>query len=211
MLYYGQEFYLPGANIPEIFLIADKIMHERIKKEHPEWLIKRATPKKIPMPFIEGKPHNGPLYVTEDWYVKRKKKQLKKKAKKRKDERIDLLEMQIRIKQIKRKLSKLDPGKKKDFKKIYDLNLELKDLECEIKAVEAETGQKVDELEEGSKLQRAIQWLKHKFKQMKKKVCKWVDKHEDLVIGILSVGIPLLLYGVFQAVFHVPFPPPVPI
>ena len=202
-MYYGQEFYIPGSHIPEVFLDADRIMHKRIEKEHPEWLAKRAKPKKIPMPFIEGKPKNGPLYVTEDWYFKKKRKQQIKKAKEQKDLRLDMMEIKARIKVIRGKLSKLDPYKKKDSKKIIELNEELNDLKCAIEAFEKTTGKKVEELEEGSKIMRAFNFIKTKLKSAKKKIGKWINRNEDLVIGMLSVGIPLLISGMLAKVFNV--------
>ena len=210
-MYYGQEFYLPGANIPEIFLEADRIMHKKIEKEHPEWLIKRAQPKKVPMPIIEAKPKNGPLYCTEEWYFKKKRKQQIKKAKAKKEIAIDVMEIQARLKFIRGKLAKLDPTKKKDLKKIVDINEEIEDLKCALEAIERTTGKPVKELEEGSKIQRIFNWIKMKAKSIKKKFDNWVDRNEDLICGILSVGIPLFVYGIFQAIFKVPPPVTPPI
>ena len=182
-------YYLPGATIPKIFIEADR----QINEAHPEPEI-ITKPKEVPMPFIEGvKGVKGPVVVTEDWYVKGKKKELARIAENKKDTQIEMMQLIAERDRLRYKLGKLDPSKKKDSKAIVVINVKLKDIDAELKALEDIAGVKIDSLDRGSRLGRFVGKIKKVFHTVKKAVKRWYRRNEDLIKGIIAIAIPVVI------------------
>ena len=105
-------FYLSN-DIPEVFKAADAIMAEKYPQPK-----KVRQPRVVPMPEIKSNPNvEGPLYVTEEWYDKKKAKKEKKLKKEQKEFEIEIIQLIARRDMLRKKLGELNPGKKKDSKK----------------------------------------------------------------------------------------------
>ncbi|MCM1439565.1 MAG: hypothetical protein NC131_10255 [Roseburia sp.] len=178
-LVYSAEAYIGG---PEVKMY-DEIEPKQIKK-----------PKVIPMPFIkDAKGSKDKIIVTEEWYVKTKKKKLAKQAKERRDIQIEMMELLGERDILRSKLSELDDSKKKDMKKIVSINVKIKDINAELEMLQKEAGINVDDLDKGTKLGRFYNKLKRNIKKKVKKAKKWIKRNRELVSGVLSVIVPILI------------------
>ena len=184
------QFYL-GSNVPEVFRIADAQMEaENPKKEYVR------EPYEVPMPTIGSNPNvEGPIHMTKEEYEKRKIKQERKREKKTREAEIEIIQYLAREEMIRSKLAKLDPCKKKDSKKIAAYNIELKNLRANIEMLQDQYGIKIDSLDRGNKVSRFFARLKRKVDKVIKKVKKWYNRNNDLIIGVLGIAVPVLLSG----------------
>lgn len=181
------QFYL-GSNIPEVFRIADR----QVDAENPNKEYVRE-PYEVPMPSIQSNPNvEGPIHMTKEEYEKRKIKQQKKREKKTREAEVEIIQYLAREEMIKSKLAKLDPCKKKDSKKIAAYNIELKNLRANIEMLQEQYGIKIDSLDRGSKVSRFFARLKKKATRIFRKIKKWYERNDDLVIGVLGIAIPVL-------------------
>lgn len=181
------QFYL-GSNIPEVFRIADR----QVDAENPNKEYVRE-PYEVPMPSIQSNPNvEGPIHMTKEEYEKRKIKQQKKREKKTREAEVEIIQYLAREEMIKSRLAKLDPCKKKDSKKIAAYNIELKNLRANIEMLQEQYGIKIDSLDRGSKVSRFFARLKKKTTRIFRKIKKWYERNDDLVIGVLGIAIPVL-------------------
>lgn len=181
------QFYL-GSNIPEVFRIADR----QVDAENPNKEYVRE-PYEVPMPSIQSNPNvEGPIHMTKEEYEKRKIKQQKKREKKTREAEVEIIQYLAREEMIKSRLAKLDPCKKKDSKKIAAYNIELKNLRANIEMLQEQYGIKIDSLDRGSKVSRFFARLKKKATRIFRKIKKWYERNDDLVIGVLGIAIPVL-------------------
>ena len=188
------QYYLPGANIPKIFLEADR----QINEANPEPNIV-TKPKEVPMPFIEGcKGAKGPIIVTEDWYVKAKKKELARIAQNKKDAQIEMMQLIADKDRLRYKLGKLDASRKKDSKMIVAINVKIKDIDAELKALQDIAGVNIDHLDKGSRFGRFVGKVKKVFRTVKKAVKHWYYEHEDVIKGVAAIVLPVLLSAVVK-------------
>lgn len=188
------DFYLPGSTVPEVFLEADRQMNARNRKE------KTITePKVVKMPFIHGTPGvEGPLVVTEDWYIKEEKKRLAKNAKTKKEMQVEMMRLIAQRDRLNIKLGQLDPGKKKDSKKIVYINIKLKDIDAELKMLQEQSHINLDELDHGTKFSRYVGYFKRKLHQIGKKIKKFYHKYEEPITALITVAIPMVIAGVVR-------------
>lgn len=174
---YSEDAYLYGSEVP---------MYD--EKEP----VQITKPKVIPMPFIkEAKGSKDKVIVTEDWYVKTKKKKLARLAKDKKDIQIEMMQLLGQKDILKSKLSKLDESKKKDMKKIISINVKIKDIDAELEMLQKESGIIIDELDKGSKIGRFFSRVKRSVKKKFKKVKRFCKYNSELVTGILSIVVPI--------------------
>lgn len=190
-------FYLPGATIPKIFLEADRQM--AIKREQEEKEIV-TEPIEVPMPFIHGTPGvRGPLVITKDWYVKAEKERLAKKAKMKRDFQIEMMQLIAQRDQINMKLGELDPGKKKDAKKIVWANIKLKDIDAELQMLQEQSHINLNELEHGTQFARFVGAFKRKINKFKKKVKKFFKTYEEPITALITVAVPIIIATVVKS------------
>lgn len=188
------EYYIPGAKVPKIFKEADRQMNE--KYPEPEIV---TEPIEIPMPFIEGCPGvKGPLIITKDWYIKRKKKEIAKISKGQKEMQIEIMQLIAERDRIRYKIGQLNPAKKKDALKIAALNVKLRDCVEGIDALVTLADVKLDKLDHGSKLGQFIGQLKCIYKDVKKKVKKFYKRHEEVISGLANIFLPVMLAGLMK-------------
>lgn len=182
-----EEYYLDPASVPEIFKIADQEMEKYYKKE------KIVTkPREIPMPRIEGRyGANGPVFITEDWYLEMKRKQQTEQARDRRDMEVRMMKLLANKERLRFKLGELDPSKKQDSKKIVAINVKLKDIAAELQMLEMQSGIHLDELDSGSKLGRFSGMLKQKWKKLRKKIKKFYRRHEYVLNTVASIILPI--------------------
>lgn len=192
---YGREFYFDknGNWDPTIIPKYEAEQYAKEKKNK-EFITK---PVEIPIPFIHGDEDKGPIYVSKDWYVKKKKKQIKRNAKESKIVQIEIMQCLAKRDRLLAKLATLDPAKKKDSKKIVNINIKLKDLDLEIDALQREVGTDLNSLNHGSKFQRKWETFKKRVRKRFKKIKRWFKDNKELVLGIAAIVIPGILSLIF--------------
>lgn len=193
----GEDYYLGGVdNVPAVFRDADR----QIEASYRDRIIKRVEePKYIPVPFIKGCPGaEGPIIVTEDWYVNEKKKRMAKKAKERKELQIEMMQLLSQRDRLRIKLEELDPSKKKDSKKIVAINEKLKNIDAELKMLQMESGVNLEALDQGTKFGRFVGRLKRTWKRAVKKVKKFYKRNKELIIGVAAIALPALFGGLVR-------------
>ena len=155
--------------------------------------MQKKSKKEIPMPFIKGDgSKKRKVIITEDWYVKQKKKHAAERAMDKKDMQLEMMRLVAKRDRIRYKLGELNPHKKKDSKKIIAYNEELKDIDAQLKMLQEQSGIKLDELDHGTKLGRFVGKIKRAWKRFTKKVKKVYERNEALIVGIASVVIPIV-------------------
>lgn len=195
----ASQIYLHGSDIPKIYRErrTDDVAEKPIRSKKPE-----KNVKVVPMPFIQGNPEEGPLIVTDDWYVKEEKKKFTKQAKNKKSMQIDMMQLIAQRDQLNIELGKLDPGKKKDAKKIVYINIKLKDIDAELKMLQEQSGIDLNNLEHGTRFARFVGFFKRKFHHIKKKIKKFYRTYEEPINGLIAVIIPIAIAGVFKLISH---------
>ena len=188
-------FYLPGAHVSEIFREADRQWVEEHKND-PKPITRTV---KVPMPFIHGvKGAKTPIIITEDWALKKKKKQLKHRAEDLKEMQIEMMQLIGKRDRLRFKLGELDPSKKKDAKRIVAYNVQLKDIDADLKMLQEQSGINLNELDHGSKLARFIGSVKRWCKRKIKKVKKFFKENKELIVGMISIIVPVVLSTVLK-------------
>lgn len=184
-------FYLPEAHVPEIFLEADRQYIEEHKND-PKPVTKTV---KVPMPFIHGvKGAKQPIIVTEDWALKKKRKQLKRRSEDLKEMQIEMMQLICKRDRLRRKLAELDPANKKDARRIVSYNVQLKDIDADLSMLQEQSGINLNELDHGTRLARFIGGIKRWWKRkVVKKAKKFFRENKELIVGMCSIIIPVLL------------------
>ena len=184
------------GDVPEIFLIADRITEKERMIERSK--IKTRKPRIIPMPTIKiNKGAEGPLHVSQEFKDEFYRKKAEEKKKEKREYERELFECLGKKERLQFKLSKLDPKKKKDNKKIISINFRIQDLDEKIERLQRESG--IDLKKEGdSKLGKIWNRVKSTVKDVCKKVKKFWKKHSDAIEGVLTVVLPLVGAAFFK-------------
>lgn len=189
----NNNFYL-SDNIPEVFKCADRIMAEKYPQP-----VKAKRKKVVPMPDINSNPNiEGPLCVTQEWYDKKSAKKEKKRRKEQREYEIEMIQLVARRDLLRKKLGELNPGKKKDSKRIAAINIELTNIRDDLKMLETQSGLHIDEIDKGTKLGRFIGKIKMKVKKAAKKVKKFCKRNSELILGICSIVLPIIASKLFK-------------
>jgi len=176
------------AEREKIFNYADLEMEKRYPKP-PKWF----KPREIPMPYIDTRTNNGPLVITEDWYWKQKTKQTIKRAKDKKQDHIEMIQLLARRDMLRAKLGELDIRKKKDAKKIAVINIKLKDIDAELQMLEMHSGIKVHELDKGTRFNRFVGRVKRVARNIFKKVKKYFKENGEFLLNMAAIIVPALV------------------
>ena len=196
-----EEFYIDTRSVPKIFKIADREMEKRYPKEDRM----KGKPREIPMPYIDSNPNvPGPVYVTKDWYYKKKKEKMIEKGKEAREVHIEMIQLLAKKDMLKSKLASLDPGKKKDSKKIASINVEIKDINAELEMLSWQYGINITELDKGSRLGRFLARLKRKSKKIIKKVKRFFIDNSDFIMNIAAIVVPVIMAIFGKQFFHAP-------
>lgn len=192
------QYNFPEVDRRRIFEEADK----QLKSKKESKTVK--NPKEIPMPFIHGcKGAKEQIVVTENWYVKEKKSQLARVAENKKDAQIEMMQLIAKRDRLRYKLGKLDPSKKKDSKLIVTINIQLKDIEAELKTLQQLTGINIDKLDRGTRLGRFVGKIKKIFHKVKKVVKRWYNEYEDVIKGVLAIAIPVVVSTIAKKIIAI--------
>lgn len=181
--------YYLSDNIPDVFVCADKMMAEKYPQP-----VKARPKKSVPMPDIDSNPNlEGPLCVTQEWYDKKSSKREKKRRKEQREYEIEMIQLITRRDLLRKKLGELNPGKKKDSKRIAAINIELTNIRDELKMLETQSGLHIDEVDKGTKVGRFIGKMKMKIKKVAKKIKKFYKRNTELIYGVCSIVLPVLV------------------
>ena len=194
-----EQFYIDTKAAPSIFKDADREMEKKYPKEN-----RLTKPREIPMPYIDSNPNvPGPLYITEDWYLKKKKKKMIKDAKEKRDIHIEMIQLLARRDMLRIKLGELNPGKKQDSKRIAAINVNLKDINAELEMLSWQYNINLEELDKGTRVGRFIGRMKRKVKKVVKKVKKYWKDNKDFLLNISTIILPVISTFVYKWIFHV--------
>lgn len=194
-----EQFYLDGSAVPDVFKIADRAMEAEYKP------IKIVTaPREVPMPRIHGCPGaEGPLFVTEEYYTKKKEKMMVKRAKEKKEMELEIIKLLAQRDRIRFKLGELDSTKKSDAKKIVNYNARLRQIERDLSMWETQSGIHIDELDHGSKIGRFLGHLKYGVKKTAKKIKKFYHEHRKMIDGLASIILPVIGGLLMKKIFRI--------
>lgn len=182
-----EQFYIDRHVVPEVFLQVDKIMEEQYKdKMEPRRIVEK------PMPRIEGTPGvQGPLYITEDWFIKKSRKRELKQLKEQKEASIEMIKLLSQKDCIRHKIGELDPSKKSNIRRIAAMNVRIRDIDAELKILEQEYGCKVEDIDRGSRFGRIIGRLKRFAKKTCKKIRKFYRRNEEFITAMAAIIVPV--------------------
>ena len=110
----------------------------------------------------------------------------------KKQAEIDLIQLSARRDYLLANIAKLNPSKRKDSIKLVQMNIELKQIETSIAALQKEFGIKTEPINTGSTISRGWNRFKRTVKHKWNGVKKWFKKNKGLVIGIGSIVIPVI-------------------
>lgn len=111
----------------------------------------------------------------------------------RREIRVDMVNLLAQRDRIKRKLGKLDVGKKKDSMKIAELNIELCAIDDDIKTLENISGEPAPDLNRGSGFRRFVGGVKRKVKKVCNRVKKFFNRNSEAITGISILSLPIVL------------------
>ena len=181
-----------------IFKIADHEMEKIYPKSD-----RLTKPREIPMPYIDSNPNvPGPVYVTNDWYMKKKKKRMIKRAKEQREVHIEMIQLLARKDMLRTKLGELDPGKKRDSKKIAAININIKDIDAELEMLSMQYGININELDKGTRLGRFIGRLKRKSKKVIKRIKRYFKDNGEFILNMSSIIIPVFTAFLCKFIFR---------
>lgn len=193
----NEQFYIDTKSVPEIFKIADREMEKRIPKSD-----RMTEPKEIPMPYIDSNPNvPGPVYVTNDWYFKKKRKRMIDKAKEKRDVHIEMMQLLARKDMLRIKLGELDPGKKNDSKRIAAINVDIKDINAELEMLAWQYNINLEELDHGTRLARFIGRMKRRFKKVAKKIKRYWEDNSDFLMNMGAIVLPVVTTFICKLIF----------
>lgn len=181
-------------NYPKVY--QDQILDNVAERQQKQAKLHKneiREPVEVPMPFVAADPDTqGPLYVTRDWFVKEKKKQITRYAKRNKEMQIEMMELIARRDLLRGKLAKLDPFRPKDSEKIVKLNVELKDIQLQLEALSRQTGVDLKQLDHGTKFKRWFYSVKRTFANGWKKFTDFFKRHAEPITKVAIGLIPIL-------------------
>lgn len=194
----ASEFYV-CSELPEPFRAADLLMEQL----HPQPKFVRE-PKVVPMPRItENRGAEGPIGVTEDWYIAEKQKQMKKREKAQRVAEVEMIQHITRKEMLRAQLGELDIRKPKDAKKMAAINVELKNIDIDIKQLETQYGIEAEEIDKGTRVGRFLGRLKKKVRKIGKAIKRFYKRNFDLIYGLASIFVPILGAGLIKKIFHI--------
>ena len=184
----NKNFYMKGSTIPKSFLSDDKmVVNQYMNNPIP---ITKSIDVKVP--FIEERSNKKPLIITDDWYIKQKKASIIKQAKDSKITQIEIMQILANRDVLRGKLGKLDPSNKRDSKKIVAINIQLKDLEAELKMLQELSGIDINQLDHGTRLGRFVGRFHRIIRKAKKKIKKFYKNNKELINGLSMIILPTI-------------------
>ncbi len=111
----------------------------------------------------------------------------------RREIKVDMVHLLTERDRIKRELGKLDVGKKKQATKIAQLNIDLCQIDEDLRTLESISGEAVPELNQGSRISRFFNGVKRKVKKACTKVKKFFNRNSESIIGLSAITLPVML------------------
>ena len=194
-----EQYYIDARYVPKIFKVADRIMEAKIPQEVKDRI---NEPKEIPMPYIDSNPNvPGPVFVTKDWYFKKKRKRMIEQAEEVRDVHIEMMQLLAKKDMLKIKLGELDPAKKSDSKRIVAINVEIKDIDAELEMLAWQFGIDLQELDHGTRLARFVGRLKRKAKKIGKRIKRYWKDNSDFILNMAAIIVPVVATFVCKLLF----------
>lgn len=156
-------------------------------------------PKKVPMPYIHGN-EDGPIIVTEDWYVEAQKEWIANVKDDVKEFRLELMELLMKRDRCNYQLGLINPLSKKGIKKRLKLMEEIEDINAQIQMYKKMSGWTSEKLHQGFWFARAIRFMKDRWKEAKKKIEKFYDKHEKVINKFAAIALPIVIGGIVNKI-----------
>lgn len=185
------------GEVPEVFRIADRLTEKERMAERAKIVTRK--PRIIPMPTIDSNPNvEGPLHVSQDFKDAYYQKKVENVKKEKREYEKDLMACLAKKERLQYKLTRLDPRKKKDSKKVVSVNFQLRDLNERIVQLQKDSGINLDKLDCESKLGKIWGRVKTVVSKIFKKVTKFLKKHRDAIEGVLLVALPIIGTAIFK-------------
>jgi hypothetical protein len=185
------------GQVPEVFRIADRLTDKERMAERAKIVTRK--PRIIPMPTIDSNPNvEGPLHVTQDFKDNYYQKKVDAKKKEKREYEKELMECLGKKERLQYKLTRLDPRKKKENKKIISINFQVRDLDDRIVELQKESGISLDGIKPESKLGKIWGRVKSVVAVIVKKAKKLYNKYKDAIEGVLLVALPIVVTAFFK-------------
>ena len=113
---------------------------------------------------------------------------------------IEMIQLIARRDMLKKKLGELNPGKKKDSKKIAAINIELINIREDLDEITAMSGLNITDIDNGTRLGRFLGRLKIKAKKIWKKTKKFYRRNSELIQGICAIVLPVIGSLIYKAI-----------
>lgn len=152
------------------FRAADILMAERLSEQN---LTYENPNKVIPMPNVQQTQQ-------EVW----------EKAQRLAE--IEMIQLITRKEMLKKKLGELDISKAKDAKKIASINIDLMNVDLQIKQLEMQYGISSSEIDQGTRVGRFLGKIKKGFKKIVKKAKKFYKRNFELIYGLAAIFVPVI-------------------
>ena len=185
------------GQVPEIFRIADRLTDKERMAERAKIVTRK--PRIVPMPTIGSNPNvEGPLHVSQEFKDNYYQNKAVEKKKEIREYEKDLMGCLGKKERLQYKLTKLDPRKKKENKKIISINFQLRDLDEKIIELQKESGITLNKMSSESKLGKIWARVKSVVDTVVKKIKKFFKKHRDAIEGVLMVALPIIGTAFFR-------------
>lgn len=173
-----------GSNVEPFKSLNEMEINRR--KDH-----KRIITK--PMPRVEGPVSiTGPLGVTEDWYMKKKRKFEHERNMEFREVKVEMIQLLAKKDQLRWKIGQLDLSSNKDTKKLASYNIKIRDIDADLKAMQDEYGVNVTKLDRGTRLSRFVGRVKRKVKKVVKNVKHWYNVNKEAILDCACVVLPVI-------------------
>lgn len=180
--------YYVCSELPEVFKIADKMF----KKKEPKYATKTPERELKPGPRIDTTYTGGPIKVTQKYYDKKVAKHERKRQQEIETCKMQIMQLLAERDRLKGKLARLNPLKKKDAKKIANINYVLDEIAKEVEFLGVKSGVSVSELDHGTRFKRFIGRIANKAKKIFNKVKNFFSNHiNDIIACVVGIGAPI--------------------
>jgi hypothetical protein len=138
----------------------------------------------------------GNFFITEDFGEKERIEKAEKRHKKDEKNKQRAYKLLAKKEFILTRLASMSMKKKKHIDEVAELNYKLEMIDWELKKIKEESGIDYGKIQHGSRIQQLMAYVSKKFKKIKKFFHKNWPAIQNVIIGIGSVIVPIIL-GVF--------------
>jgi hypothetical protein len=138
----------------------------------------------------------GDFVITNDFGENDRLEKEAKKRKKDEKNRQRIYKLLTKKEFILKKLASMSLTKKKHIDEIASLNYKLETIDWELRKIQEESGLDYIKIQRGSKVQQLISYVTKKLKRVKKFISRHWATIKNVIIGVGSVLVPILV-GIF--------------